>query len=69
MVQAAAGLVVLGIFYPAMAVAGYVTEVLPGAMGLIPHAPAAKVVEHGITWNYTQPRPARCAAAGQARSG
>jgi uncharacterized protein len=46
-------LTILGIFYAAMVVAGYVIEFLFGALGLIPHARAAKVTEHAIQWNYT----------------
>jgi len=46
-------LTILGIFYAAMVVAGYVIEFLFGALGLIPHTRAAKVAEHAIQWNYT----------------
>jgi uncharacterized protein len=46
-------LTILGIFYGAMVVAGYVIEFLFGALGLIPHARAAKVTEQAIQWNYT----------------
>jgi len=40
-------------FYAAMVAAGYAIEVLFGLLHLIPHERAAKVVEAGITWNYT----------------
>jgi uncharacterized protein len=40
-------------FYLAMVVAGYLVELLFGAAGLVPHARAAKVMEAGVSWNYT----------------
>jgi uncharacterized protein len=46
-------LTILGIFYAATVIAGYVIEFLFGALGLIPHARAAKVTEQAIQWNYT----------------
>ena len=46
-------LAILGIFYAAMVLAGYVIEFLFGALGLIPQARAAHVTEHAIQWNYT----------------
>ena len=46
-------LAILGIFYIAMVIAGYVIEFLFGALGLIPAERAAKVAEQGIQWNYT----------------
>jgi uncharacterized protein len=46
-------LTILGIFYAAMVVAGYVIEFLFGALGLIPHTRAAKVTEQALQWNYT----------------
>jgi uncharacterized protein len=46
-------LVLLGIFYATMVLAGYIVEFLFGALGLIPAERAAKVAEHGIQWNYT----------------
>jgi uncharacterized membrane protein YraQ (UPF0718 family) len=46
-------LVILGIFYTAMVIAGYIVEFLFGALGLIPAQRAARVAEHGIQWNYT----------------
>jgi uncharacterized membrane protein YraQ (UPF0718 family) len=46
-------LVLLGIFYLTMVVAGFVVEFSFGGLGLIPAERAAKVTETGITWNYT----------------
>ncbi len=46
-------LAILGIFYAAMVLAGYIIEFLFGALGLIPQARAAHVTEHAIQWNYT----------------
>jgi uncharacterized protein len=46
-------LVILGIFYTTMVIAGYVVEFLFGALGLVPAVRAARVAEHGIQWNYT----------------
>ena len=46
-------LVILGIFYLTMVIAGYVVEFAFGGLGLIPHVRAAKVAETAITWNYT----------------
>jgi uncharacterized membrane protein YraQ (UPF0718 family) len=46
-------LVLLGIFYAAMVIAGFVIEFLFGGLGLIPARRAAKVGEMAITWNYT----------------
>jgi uncharacterized protein len=46
-------LAILGIFYTAMVIAGYVIEFLFAGLGLIPAERAAKVTEQGITWNYT----------------
>jgi hypothetical protein len=40
-------------FFAAMAIAGYVIEVLFGALGLIPDERDAKVIEASITLNYT----------------
>jgi uncharacterized protein len=42
-----------GTFFVAMAVAGYLVEVLFGVAGLIPSTRSAQVMEAGITWNYT----------------
>ena len=41
------------IFYIAMAGAGYVIELLFGALDLIPTSRSALVMTEGITWNYT----------------
>jgi uncharacterized protein len=46
-------LVILGIFYAAMVVAGYITEFLFSGLGLIPAERAAKVTAASISWNYT----------------
>jgi uncharacterized membrane protein YraQ (UPF0718 family) len=46
-------LVILGIFYAAMVVAGYIIEFLFGGLGLVPAERAAKVTAEGISWNYT----------------
>jgi hypothetical protein len=46
-------LVLLGTFYAAMVGAGYLVELLFGATGLIPTQRSAKVIEEGISWNYT----------------
>jgi uncharacterized protein len=46
-------LVVLGAFYAAMVVAGYIVEFVFGALGLVPAERAARVGEHAVAWNYT----------------
>ena len=46
-------LVILGIFYATMVIAGYIVEFSFGALGLIPATRAAKVGEIGLQWNYT----------------
>ncbi|MEV8420428.1 permease [Streptomyces niveus] len=43
----------LGTFYLATVVAGYVVEFLFGGLGLIPDQADAKLPTEGITWNYT----------------
>ena len=43
----------LGTFFAAMAVAGYVVEFTFGGLGLIPDQADATIPEEGITWNYT----------------
>ncbi len=48
----AAGLIALAL-YVAMAAAGYVVELLFGALHLIPATRSATVLEGGISWNYT----------------
>jgi uncharacterized protein len=47
------GLFLLGTFYATMVAAGLVIEVLFGALGLVPSTRNAKVIEAGISWNYT----------------
>jgi uncharacterized protein len=44
---------ILGIFYAAMVIAGYIVEFLFGGLGLIPAERTAKVAQVGIQWNYT----------------
>jgi uncharacterized membrane protein YraQ (UPF0718 family) len=46
-------LVLFGIFYATMTLAGYAIELLFNGLGLVPTTRAAKVAEQGITWNYT----------------
>jgi uncharacterized protein len=46
-------LVILGIFYAAMAIAGYIIEFVFSAAGLVPAERDARVAEQGIQWNYT----------------
>jgi len=43
----------LGTFYAAMVIAGYLVELIFGAAGLIPSQRNATVMEAGISWNYT----------------
>jgi len=43
----------LATFYVAMAVAALVVEFVFGALGLVPSARQARIVEASITWNYT----------------
>ncbi|MGW3951271.1 permease [Streptomyces sp. NPDC004752] len=43
----------LGTFYLAMVIAGYVVEFAFGGLGLIPDQAAAKVPMEGVRWNYT----------------
>ncbi len=44
---------ILGVFYVTMVIAGYIVEFLFGGLGLIPQERAAKVIDTGVTWNYT----------------
>src|SRR5258708_38771900 len=44
---------ITGTFYAGMAAAGYAIELIFGTTGLIPTQRNAKVIEAGITWNYT----------------
>ena len=46
-------LVMTGIFYAAMVLAGYVTEIVFGALGLIPASRAARVAAQAVSWDYT----------------
>jgi uncharacterized membrane protein YraQ (UPF0718 family) len=41
------------LFYAAMALAGYVVELVFGAAGLVPTTRAAQIVGQGFAWNYT----------------
>ncbi|MGW7522561.1 permease [Streptomyces sp. NPDC054783] len=43
----------LGTFFAAMAVAGYVVEFTFGGLGLIPDQADARIPEEGVSWNYT----------------
>jgi uncharacterized protein len=46
-------LTILGIFYAAMVIAGYIIEFAFGALGLVPATRNANVGETGLQWNYT----------------
>jgi uncharacterized membrane protein YraQ (UPF0718 family) len=46
-------LLITGTFYVAMVVAGYAVELIFGTTGLIPKTRNAKVIEAGLSWNYT----------------
>jgi uncharacterized protein len=46
-------LILLGTFYVAMVCAGYLVELLFGALGLIPHQRNAMDMHSGVSWNYT----------------
>ncbi len=46
-------LVILGVFYATMALAGYAVELLFGAAGLVPTTRNATVLHPSITWDYT----------------
>ncbi len=46
-------LVLAGLFYVTMVLAGYIVEFLFGGLGLIPAARTAQVGETGVVWNYT----------------
>ncbi|MEU8972803.1 permease [Streptomyces monashensis] len=43
----------LGTFFTAIVVAGYVVEFAFGGLGLVPDQADARIPEEGITWNYT----------------
>jgi hypothetical protein len=44
---------ILGTFYAAMAIAGYVIELVFGGLGLIPSPASAKIPTQGVSWDYT----------------
>lgn len=46
-------LFLLGTFYVATVIAGYIVEFIFGGLGLIPDQADAKVPMEGVTWNYT----------------
>src|SRR5437763_14731902 len=46
-------LYILGTFYVTMAAAGYIVEVLFGALGIVPTNRALGALTQGPTWNYT----------------
>jgi uncharacterized protein len=46
-------LFILGTFFAAMAVAGYVIELVFGGLGLIPDPATAKIPDSGVAWDYT----------------
>jgi uncharacterized membrane protein YraQ (UPF0718 family) len=46
-------LVLLGIFYLTMVIAGYLVELLFSVAGLVPAQRAAAVTQAGVHWNYT----------------
>jgi uncharacterized protein len=43
----------LGTFYATMVAAGYVVELVFGALGLIPDPARAKLPDQGVSWDYT----------------
>ncbi len=46
-------LFLLGTFYGAMAVAGYIIELVFGGLRLVPAVTTKKILDEGVTWNYT----------------
>jgi uncharacterized protein len=44
---------IAGTFYAAMAAAGYVVEVVFGALGIVPARASARIPDTGVTWDYT----------------
>ena len=46
-------LVIAGVFYTTMVLAGYIVEFAFSGLGLVPASRTAKVGETGIVWNYT----------------
>ena len=45
--------VLFGVFYVAMATAGYIVEILFGLAALVPQQRNAQVLEASVQWNYT----------------
>ncbi|WP_255945102.1 permease [Streptomyces odontomachi] len=43
----------LGTFYVAVVIAGYIVEIVFSGLGLIPDQAVAKIPTEGVTWNYT----------------
>ena len=43
----------LGTFFAAMALAGYVVELVFGGLGLVPSRATAKIPDQGVSWDYT----------------
>lgn len=48
-----AALMIAGIFYLAMAAAGYIIELIFTPLGLVPHNRKAAIIDASISWNYT----------------
>jgi uncharacterized protein len=46
-------LFLLGVFYVAMAGAGYAVELVFGGLGLVPGPAQAKIPDQGVSWDYT----------------
>ena len=46
-------LMIAGVFYASMVVAGYLVELLFGVANLVPNGPVTNVLDQGISWNYT----------------
>ncbi|HEX6449062.1 MAG TPA: permease [Trebonia sp.] len=44
---------ILGTFFVAMAVAGYVVELVFGGLGLVPERSTATIPDSGVSWDYT----------------
>jgi uncharacterized membrane protein YraQ (UPF0718 family) len=44
---------ILGTFFAAMAIAGYVIELVFGGLGLVPSRASAKIPAGGVSWDYT----------------
>src|SRR5487761_197371 len=43
---------ILGTFFAAMAIAGYVIELVFGGLGLVPSRASAKIPDQGVSWDY-----------------